>query len=440
MKKKISICFLAVTITAIICTVLLSTVADYETLKKEVISDLKNEAYLLIGSGAFDNPENITFDNNYKSDVRITVVSKEGTVCFDTQVNERTLGKHSDRPEINAAFKNGEGGAIRRSQTLDKNTFYYAVKMNNGNVLRVAKETGSIWSSFLSIMPYITVIIVGMSLLAFILTHILTQGIVRPIEKMADNMDDMSDIVIYRELQPFVTKIHNQHENIMQSANMRQEFTANVSHELKTPLAAISGYSELIENGMATDEDVVRFAGDIHRNSVRLLNLINDIIHLSELDVMDETPEMEELDIFEIARTATDMLSLNAEKNDVLLTADGMSLNIVANRGMMEELVYNLIDNAIRYNVKNGSVHVYVYKENGDVCLCVKDTGIGVCKEDQDRIFERFYRVDKSRSKSGGGTGLGLAIVKHIVSLHNAKLSIDSEIGIGTTVTIVFDR
>lgn len=440
MKKKISICFLAVTITAIICTVLLSTVADYETLKKEVISDLKNEAYLLIGSGAFDNPENITFDNNYKSDVRITVVSKEGTVCFDTQVNERTLGKHSDRPEINAAFKNGEGGAIRRSQTLDKSTFYFAVKMENGNVLRVAKETGSIWSSFLGIMPYIIVIIVGMSLFSFILTHVLTRGIVKPIEKMADNMDDMSGIVTYRELQPFITKIQNQHENIMQSANMRQEFTANVSHELKTPLAAISGYSELIENGMATDEDVVRFAGDIHRNSVRLLNLINDIIHLSELDVMDETPEMEELDIFEIARTATDMLSLNAEKNDVLLTADGMSLNIVANRGMMEELVYNLIDNAIRYNVKNGSVYVYVYKENGDVCLCVKDTGIGVCKEDQDRIFERFYRVDKSRSKSGGGTGLGLAIVKHIVSLHNAKLSIDSEIGIGTTVTIVFDR
>lgn len=440
MKKKISICFLAVTITAIICTVLLSTVADYETLKKEVISDLKNEAYLLIGSGAFDNPENITFDNNYKSDVRITVVSKEGTVCFDTQVNEKNLEKHSDRPEITEALKHGEGSAIRRSQTLDKSTFYFAVKMENGNVLRVAKETGSIWSSFLGIMPYIIVIIVGMSLFSFILTHVLTRGIVKPIEKMADNMDDMSGIVTYRELQPFITKIQNQHENIMQSANMRQEFTANVSHELKTPLAAISGYSELIENGMATDEDVVRFAGDIHRNSVRLLNLINDIIHLSELDVMDETPEMEELDIFEIARTATDMLSLNAEKNDVLLTADGMSLNIVANRGMMEELVYNLIDNAIRYNVKNGSVHVYVYKENGDVCLCVKDTGIGVCKEDQDRIFERFYRVDKSRSKSGGGTGLGLAIVKHIVSLHNAKLSIDSEIGIGTTVTIVFDR
>jgi len=220
---------------------------------------------------------------------------------------------------------------------------------------------------------------------------------------------------------------------------MRQEFTANVSHELKTPLTSISGYSELIETGMATEADVHHFATEIHKNSNRLLTLINDIIRLSELDVSEDAPLMEKINLAVIARTATDMLAINAEKNSVTLSYDGSHGYIYANKMMMEELVYNLTDNAIRYNNKNGSVDVSVKTVDGKVILRVKDTGIGIPKEHQERIFERFYRVDKSRSKSTGGTGLGLAIVKHIVARNNAQLDMDSEPGKGTDIKVTFD-
>ena len=438
MKRRIQLSFLFVTLAAIILTLILATVADHENFKKEILHDLENDAYLLSDSGMFDDPANIKFKNTSDVDVRISLISSDGLVCFDTHADENSMESHKSRPEIKAAINNNKGNAIRHSETLDKNTFYVAVKMNNGYILRVAKETDSLWSSFLGIMPYIICIIIGMSLLTIILTHVLTKSIVKPIEQMTDNMDDMKSVKGYKELQPFIEEIQNYHDNILKNANIRQEFTANVSHELKTPLTAISGYSELIENGMATNEDITRFAKRIHKNSTRLLNLINDIIHLSELDVMDETPQMESIDIFEIAKTASEMLQLKADKHDVLLTASGVNAEITANREMMEELVYNLIDNAIRYNVPNGSVQVLIYREDKKVCLCVKDTGIGIPKEHQERIFERFYRVDKSRSKSSGGTGLGLAIVKHIVSLHKADISMESQSGVGTTVTVVF--
>ena len=190
---------------------------------------------------------------------------------------------------------------------------------------------------------------------------------------------------------------------------------------------------------MATEADVHHFATEIHKNSNRLLTLINDIIRLSELDVSEDAPLMEKIDLAVIARTATDMLAINAEKNSVTLSYDGSRGYIYANKMMMEELVYNLTDNAIRYNNKNGSVDVSVKTVDGKVILRVKDTGIGIPKEHQERIFERFYRVDKSRSKSTGGTGLGLAIVKHIVARNNAQLDMDSEPGKGTDISVTFD-
>ena len=226
----------------------------------------------------------------------------------------------------------------------------------------------------------------------------------------------------------------------MQTAEIRQEFTANVSHELKTPLTAISGYSELIENGMAADGDVRRFATEIHRNSNRLLTLINDIIRLSELDVTENAPSMERIDLCAVARSNVDMLMLSAEKHNVTLKFSGQPSYIMGNKMMMEELVYNLTDNAIRYNKPDGTVEVtvYSYEKDHSVVMKVKDTGIGIPEEHLGLVFQRFYRVDKSRSKSTGGTGLGLAIVKHIVAQHDAKLDITSEPNVGTEITITF--
>ena len=436
MKKKINIYFVIVTFAAIVFTMLLSTIAYYQIFTKEVIRDLKNDVYMLKDSGVFDEPDKISLENDDNSQVRISLISPDGAVCYDNEVEVNSLDNHNNRPEVEQALHNGEGSSVRKSDTIDKNAFYYALKIENGYIIRVAKESGSIWSVFAGILPMIAIIAVVIFVVTFILTHLLTKGIVSPIEQMANNLDDLSEVVVYKELKPFVAKIKTQHDNIMQSAQMRQDFTANVSHELKTPLTAISGYSELIENGMAKEDDIQRFAKSIHKNSARLLNLINDIIHLSELDVMEEKPDMEEVDIFHIARTAGDMLQMSADKHGVLLGVTGIPAMVMANRGMMEEVVYNLIDNAIRYNRANGSVRVHVYTDGNIVELSVKDTGIGISQENQERIFERFYRVDKSRSKSTGGTGLGLAIVKHILSLHDAKIDIDSEVGEGTTITV----
>lgn len=219
---------------------------------------------------------------------------------------------------------------------------------------------------------------------------------------------------------------------------MRQEFTANVSHELKTPLTSISGYSELIENGMATQEDTIRFAGEIHKSSQRLLTLINDIIELSELDSSESKVAMETVNIYDIAKNCVEMLKFNAKDHGVNLKFEGTPCNITANKMMMEELVYNLLSNAIRYNREGGSATVRVNKILDRVNLEVLDTGIGISKENQKRIFERFYRVDKSRSKSTGGTGLGLAIVKHILIKHNAQLELESTEGKGTHITVIF--
>jgi len=224
----------------------------------------------------------------------------------------------------------------------------------------------------------------------------------------------------------------------MKGARMRQDFTANVSHELKTPLTVISGYSELMENGMATPEDVTRFSHEIHKNATRLLTLINDILRLSELDTGNSGPDFEKINLYESARVCVSMLSLNAEKHDVSLSIEGNPCYVYAGKQMIEELLYNLTDNAIRYNEPGGTVVVEVKEEGDKVVLTVKDTGIGIPKEHCNRIFERFYRVDKSRSKQTGGTGLGLAIVKHVVEQIGATISLQSEVGQGTEIQVEF--
>lgn len=229
-----------------------------------------------------------------------------------------------------------------------------------------------------------------------------------------------------------------QNEDLIKNAKMRQEFTANVTHELKTPLTSISGYAELIGTGLASGEDTVRFAKGIQSNANRLLMLINDIIRLSELDSNEDELVTENVSLYQLAKVCVEMLEPNAEKHKVSIAMKGRECSIEANRMMMEELLYNLCDNAIRYNNENGSVTVEVYPEGEHVVLSVSDTGIGIPKAYQERIFERFYRVDKSRSKSTGGTGLGLAIVKHIIEKHNAKLELDSDIGKGTAMRIIF--
>lgn len=440
MKKKINMQYTLITVVAIVLTVFLSVIVYYDMFQKEVISSLKTYTKVLKNSGMFDdNDLHLKEDNALAEDLRVTLIETDGEVSFDSNVSIGRMDNHSQRPEIQEAQEEGEGEEIRHSATLQKNIYYYAVLMEDGRVLRVAKEAGSIWGFLLPLLPVLLIMIMVLLGACMILAHFLTQSIITPVEEIARHMDDMDYEVAYKELQPFIDTIQQQHRDIVKSTRIRQEFTANVSHELKTPLTAISGYSELIESGIATKEVTARFAGEIHKSSQRLLTLINDILRLSELDTQEQPIVTQPVDLYELAEKCADMLQINAEKHNVTLLFSGDQPCIVeGSREMLEEIMYNLCSNAIRYNVPEGRVMLSVNYEGNHVVLTVEDTGIGIPQDDQKRIFERFYRVDKSRSKSTGGTGLGLAIVKHAVARHGAEIGLWSKVGEGTRIRVVF--
>ena len=401
---------LATAVFAILLTLLCALFVFYGVYRKQVIGDLKADALVMKNLHIFDDISDLhpdAYDLNPDT-LRITVVNANGSVIFDSNADFSVMDSHEGRPEILMAAKSGEGSGTRRSTTLDKNLFYYAIRLDNGRILRIAREGDNIFA--------------------------LTQNM-----KMAENLSEPGTQAAYKELVPFMNKIRQQHEDILKSSQVRQEFTANVSHELKTPLTAISGYAELIEHGMS-GENTERFASEIHKNAARLLTLINDIIQLSQLDGGKKDVEYRDLDLFPLARECVDMLQMNAQKQNVTIRVQGGEAPVFADKQLMEELIYNLCDNAIRYNKKDGTVTVTTGIENGHTFLSVKDTGIGISAEHQERVFERFYRVDKSRSKATGGTGLGLAIVKHIVAQHGAKLTLESEQGKGTEIRVEFSE
>lgn len=425
---------------AIVVTALSAMLVYYNILKEQVFGDLKAYAHVIELLNIDDLAVEIEKDpyNPIDDDLRITLIGTDGEVLYESLLNKDEMDNHNERPEIIEAREKGEGEAVRYSATSGTHTFYYAERLQNGNVLRIGRDSVSVNRIMVNTLVIVLVIALCILFVCMGISHYLTKKLVEPIEKLATNIMLVDENNVYEEIRPFVNTIKEQHINIINNAQLRQEFTANVSHELKTPLTAISGYAELIGNGMTGKEDTIRFSNEIHSNANRLLSLINDIIKLSELDEADHQMEMEKIDLYKLAENCVQMMQVTAEKQGIRLTLQGESAMIMANKGLMDEVFYNLCSNAIRYNKPGGSVTVTVGTKDERPFLSVADTGIGIPKECQERVFERFYRVDKSRSKSTGGTGLGLAIVKHIVAQHNAALCLDSELGKGTTIEIVF--
>lgn len=424
---------------AILLTFTLVTMVFYELFQKQVMNDLMTYSDLLKETHFYVNGDKVQLDRKADA-IRITIVDIDGEVVYDSNADAEEMKNHKNRPEIEEAIQYGTGKDIRLSETLDTNTFYYAVLAEDAYVIRVSKEADSILSVFLSAVPMLLLLLLILFVFCAFLGKICTKAILKPIDNMTKHMDDLSDVKVYTEMKPFVEAISKQHIEIITSANIRQEFTANVSHELKTPLASISGYSELIESGMATGEDVQHFAKEIHRNAKRLLTLINDIIRLSQLDASEFEINFEPVDLYEAAKTCVEMLSLNAENSNITISIEGKPVIVPGGKSMIEEVIYNLCDNGIRYNNSGGTVKVTVSEDQEYGKIVVEDNGIGISKENQKRVFERFYRVDKSRSKQTGGTGLGLAIVKHIAMNHNGQVQIDSELGTGTKIEIAFPK
>ena len=442
MKKKINIRFIMIAALAIVVTALSAMLVYYNILKEQVFGDLKAYAHVIELLNIDDLAAGIEKDpyNPIDDDLRITLIGAEGEVLYESLLNKDEMDNHNERPEIIEAREKGEGEAIRYSATSGTHTFYYAERLQNGNVLRIGRDSVSVNRIMVNTLVIVLVIALCILFVCMGISHYLTKKLVEPIEKLATNIMLVDENNVYEEIRPFVNTIKEQHVNIINNAQLRQEFTANVSHELKTPLTAISGYAELIGNGMTGKEDTIRFSNEIHSNANRLLSLINDIIKLSELDEADHQMEMERIDLYKLAENCVQMMQVTAEKQGIRLTLQGESAMAMANKGLMDEVFYNLCSNAIRYNKPGGSVTVTVGTKDERPFLSVADTGIGIPKECQERVFERFYRVDKSRSKEVGGTGLGLSIVKHAALIHHAAIVVDSTPGKGSTFTVIFPK
>ncbi len=450
MKQKINLRLIGMSIAVVLVTVVSMTFVFYGLFQKQVQSDLRVNAELLKSTGLFEkeNPEDeiesglfawLESGSDQTEGLRVTWIDTDGTVLYDNDTDASLLENHAERPEFQDAVSSGEGETVRRSDTMNTNTFYYAVRLDDGTVLRLAADVRSMLSMFLTVIPLLILIVAVLIVASIVIGRLLTRQLLAPIERIAQNLEETPTEPVYKELVPFVNTIREQHDNILSAAKVRQDFTANVSHELKTPLTAISGYAELIENQMADPEQTARFAEEIRQNADRLLSLIDDIIRLSELDSgAHDLPAFEQTDLFEVVRGAEELLQVSAKQRNVDFIVEGEPCLLRGNRRMLSELVENLCQNAIRYNNEGGQVRVSVHREEERPVLTVADTGIGIPKDLQDRVFERFFRVDKSRSKESGGTGLGLAIVKHIVELHDAEIFLESEVGKGTTIRVVF--
>lgn len=375
-------------------------------------------------------------------DVRVTLVGTDGTVLYDNQNGVASMPNHADRPEIAEALADGTGSAERDSETSGYVSVYRAIRLANGNVLRLAVDRDGAAAAVRHDLLLVCAVVLVIIAVCWAASRLVADRLVSPI--LAIDPAEPDAAVTYVEIEPLVERISEQVEELRGADLMRREFTSNVTHELKTPLSSISGASELIRDGIARPEDVPEFAGRIYDEAHHMTELVNDILTLSKLDESERSGDAsllgapEPVDLLHVAREVATRLAPVAEKTGVSITAAGEACVVQGYPRLLDELVYNLCDNAIRYNHEGGWVDVSVSLEDECPLLVVADSGSGIPAEQQAKVFERFYRGEQSRSRETGGTGLGLAIVKHAATLHGAALTLDSEPGRGTTVCVRF--
>lgn len=552
MTRKIFQSMIAVVVSVLLLSLALITGVLYEHFESAMLDQMRTTASFVEQGVKEDGMKYL--DEMSSSQCRITWIEADGTVKFDNRSDPSTMENHADRAEVKEALENESGTSIRRSSTLSEHTLYYAKRMQDGTVLRLAMSQRSVLFLMGGMISPVVFIFLAACALAGVLSYRVSKKIVKPLGSI--DLQHPEQVETYDELSPFLQRIAAQNREIrsqmeeirkqqqefsMITENMseglfvvdrnyqilsynrsavrifgmapesvpenllavnrsegfrsvvdsalkgrhaqenleldgrvyqiiaspvcqqedaldlvgaviltldvtekeaqeqyRREFTANVSHELKTPLTSISGIAEIIRNGIVRPEDIPHFAGKIYDESQRLITLIGDIIKLSRLDENHVPMERESVDLLETARDVVQQLASVARKNGVTLVTNGSHGVVNGVRQVLGEMVYNLCENAVKYNRPGGRVWVDVRQAADHVELCVKDTGIGIPAAEQGRIFERFYRVDKSHSKAVGGTGLGLSIVKHGAALHHAAIHVDSEPGEGTAITLTF--
>ena len=453
MKDRIRYSLIYMGVIAALCAVYFTMQVFEGEMAGQLKSQLRENLRLIetayVGEALGDEPQKLS--KFASKDLRITLIDSKGGILYDSDAETVKMENHNDREEVIDAFAKGAGEDLRYSSTLQAKVFYFAKRLNDGKVLRLGMRQANLQQVFSKTIPYLIVLLAAIVAAAILIAIGLSRAFISPLQKLVDQLGTpewMKIENVYKEIAPLVNTIRKQdlelQLTIEQLSNEKQkithlkdEFTANASHELKTPLTSISGYAELIENDMAKPEDVKMFAGKIHKEALRLQSIANDIITLSKLDGQQgELFDLnEKVNLWNVAHGCVEDLSLKANKKSVSVSLDGdKAAEIQGNSKLLYEMVFNLVDNSIRYTEQGGKVAVVV--EPG--AIVVKDTGIGIPEECQSRVFERFYRVDKSRSKATGGTGLGLAIVKHIAEVLHATIQLNSAVGFGTEIRIGF--
>lgn len=391
-------------------------------------------------------------------EVRVTLVDVDGTVMFDNEEPAAQMENHNGRPEVIEAREEGTGYSERSSSTLGEILLYQAVLLDNGTVVRLAQEQDGVLAILVSFAVPLLVLAVILLVVSFFVARRAAHGIIAPLLEVDLDHPKRNAEKMYSEMTPMLDRIESQRQELKQQMRvladndrMRREFTANITHELKTPLTTISGYAELIASGMvANEEDLQDFGHRIHKEAGRLTALVNDILTLSNLDEAERSDSdtsaavlgsTEPVDFPRMLESIRQRLEQLARGNDVSFVMDVKPAVVTGVPRLLDELAYNLASNAIRYNQPGGTVTLACGTDEEDrPYLQVIDTGIGIAPEEQPKVFERFYRVDKSRSKARGGTGLGLAIVKHAAVFHGASIDLASDLGLGTCITVTFPK
>lgn len=414
LKRKIT---LAVMLIVVVAVVISNAVGLYIYHDRELAAARQNLDELLnlmdAQSYVTNAEELVTQFGQAAPEKRLTIISPEGVVLADS-LNEE-LGNHSDRPEVVEAMRSGEGEATRRSDTTGQEYLYVAKTFTDGNIGRAAMPISSLNAVMLpGILGFVASAAVGL-ILAFVLARRLAGRAAEPVEQAAVAVAQVDETL----------------------QNARSEFTANVTHELKTPLTSIKGFTDMMSSGLVKDPaDQKRFLTMISVEVDRLINLINDILKVSELEALEGVSTDDQADMMAVAEEAVELLRPTAKAAGVSLTVSGGTVNAAIAAPRLKEVVLNLTENAIKYNKEGGSVRVNVSGDGSNAILTVTDTGIGIPEESVGHVFERFYRVDKGRSRAQGGTGLGLAIVKHIVALYHGSVAVESTLGVGSTFTV----
>ena len=392
MMRKIQKSMMAILVVTLVLFYVILSIILYNRNLSLLQSEIQQEAKYICTAINISGPEYLEEMDEVVIQTRVTRIDQEGHVLYDSRRDESTLENHGERKEVRDALSGGVGEDIRRSATVETDMYYYALLLDDGTVLRVSRAVDSLVSTAVDVIPVIGVLGVLMTVLALFLAKWQTEKLIKPINEL--DLEHPLDNVVYSELNPLLTAMDIQNREKEAVSNMRKEFSANVSHELKTPLTSISGYAEIMKNGMVRPADIPLFSERIYKEARRLITLVEDIIKLSKLDEESIELEKEEVDLYDLTREVISRLAPQASQKNVWMEMTGEPVKYFGIRQILDEMIYNVCENAIKYNNDGGRVTVWVGNTLDGAKVSVSDNGIGIPKEHQERIFERFYRVD----------------------------------------------